>query len=181
MQVPLKNWVIVSTKRDSSKTHDFSEMMKRVCPSMGIEVCLWVAVMTDPGHVDMWQVSDPKVLHLPDDRTDTYLHAVRQEVKQTLQLVVAVFPTSRDDRYSAFKKLCCIQTPIPSQVNSDPLFELVCDCVVIWQVINARTISQQQKLRSVTQKIALQINCKLGGELWAVDIPLVRIVVFVEK
>ena len=41
------------------------------------------------------------------------------------------------------------------------------------QVINARTISQQQKLRSVTQKIALQISCKLGGELWALDIPLV--------
>ena len=41
------------------------------------------------------------------------------------------------------------------------------------QVINARTISQPNKLRSVTQKIALQINCKLGGELWALDIPLV--------
>ena len=43
------------------------------------------------------------------------------------------------------------------------------------QVINARTISQQNKLRSVTQKIALQINCKLGGELWALEIPLVRV------
>jgi hypothetical protein len=46
----------------------------------------------------------------------------------------------------------------------------------VFQVINARTISQQNKLRSVTQKIALQINCKLGGELWALDIPLVRLV-----
>jgi hypothetical protein len=26
----------------------------------------------------------------------------------------------------------------------------------------------------VVQKIALQINCKLGGTLWAVNIPLVR-------
>lgn len=43
-----------------------------------------------------------------------------------------------------------------------------------YQVINARTVSQQQKLRSVTQKIALQINVKLGGELWAVKTPLVR-------
>ena len=55
------------------------------------------------------------------------------------------------------EKLCCTEHPIPSQV------------------INARTISQQQKLRSVTQKIALQINCKLGGELWAVEIPLKNI------
>lgn len=44
---------------------------------------------------------------------------------------------------------------------------------LVFQVINARTISQQNKLRSVTQKIALQINCKLGGELWALDVPLV--------
>lgn len=45
-----------------------------------------------------------------------------------------------------------------------------------FQVINSRTISAQQKLRSVTQKIALQINCKLGGELWALEIPLVSLV-----
>ena len=25
---------------------------------------------------------------------------------------------------------------------------------------------------SVTTKIALQLNCKLGGELWAVEIPV---------
>ena len=42
------------------------------------------------------------------------------------------------------------------------------------QVIIARTITQQQKLRSVAQKVALQMNAKLGGELWAVEIPLVR-------
>ena len=37
--------------------------------------------------------------------------------------------------------------------------------------MNLRTISNTAKLRSVVQKIALQINCKLGGELWAVHIP----------
>lgn len=30
------------------------------------------------------------------------------------------------------------------------------------------------KMRNVVQKVLLQINCKLGGELWGVDIPLVR-------
>jgi hypothetical protein len=42
------------------------------------------------------------------------------------------------------------------------------------QVINSRTLSKPDKVRSVVQKIALQINCKLGGTLWAVKIPLVR-------
>ena len=42
-------------------------------------------------------------------------------------------------------------------------------------MINTKTISQAQKIRSVTQKVALQINCKLGGELWALQIPMVRV------
>ena len=33
-----------------------------------------------------------------------------------IQLVVVICPTSRDDRYSAIKKLCCVECPIPSQV-----------------------------------------------------------------
>jgi len=41
------------------------------------------------------------------------------------------------------------------------------------QVINSRTLSRPDRVRSVVQKIALQINCKLGGTLWAVRIPLV--------
>ncbi|KTG39988.1 hypothetical protein cypCar_00008901, partial [Cyprinus carpio] len=37
---------------------------------------------------------------------------------------------------------------------------------------NVRTISQPQKLHSIAQQILLQINCKLGGELWTVNVPL---------
>ena len=127
------------------------------------------------------QFVDPKLVDLPNDRTDTYLQCLKQEINSQLQLVVAIFPTSRDDRYAAFKKYCCIERPIPSQVShtfhsvqphSCPVTHQ-CHLYLLLQVINARTISQQQKLRSVTQKIALQINCKLGGELWAVEIPAV--------
>ncbi|XP_077008857.1 piwi-like protein 2 isoform X4 [Tamandua tetradactyla] len=45
------------------------------------------------------------------------------------------------------------------------------------EVINIRTIGQPTRLRSVAQKILLQINCKLGGELWGVDIPLKQLMV----
>ena len=30
-----------------------------------------------------------------------------------------MFPTSRDDRYSAVKKLCLIERPVPSQVRKE--------------------------------------------------------------
>ena len=38
------------------------------------------------------------------------------------------------------------------------------------QCIVSRTLGKN--LMSVTTKIALQLNCKLGGELWAVEIPV---------
>ncbi|XP_057702846.1 piwi-like protein 2 isoform X2 [Corythoichthys intestinalis] len=76
-----------------------------------------------------------------------------------LQLVVCILVGNRNDLYSAIKKLCCVKSPIPSQV------------------INIRTISQPQKLRSVAQKILLQVNGKLGGELWTVNIPLKKLMV----
>uniref|UniRef100_A0A3Q0SUA5 Piwi-like RNA-mediated gene silencing 2 n=1 Tax=Amphilophus citrinellus TaxID=61819 RepID=A0A3Q0SUA5_AMPCI len=76
-----------------------------------------------------------------------------------LQLVVCIIVGNRDDLYAAIKKLCCVKNPIPSQA------------------INVRTISQQQKLKSVAQKILLQMNSKLGGELWTVNVPLKNLMV----
>jgi hypothetical protein len=40
------------------------------------------------------------------------------------------------------------------------------------KVINLRTISDAKKVTSVVQKILLQINCKLGGELWGINVPI---------
>lgn len=139
--VPLRNWLVLYVNRDKSKAVEFVSMMNKVTPAMGIEV------------------HQPNMLELRDDRTETYLRMIREHLNPQTQVVVVIFPTSRDDRYSAVKKLCCVESPVPSQV------------------INAKTISQQNKLRSVTQKIALQINCKLGGELWALDIPLKSLMV----
>nr|AWH61378.1 putative piwi-1 [Actinia equina] len=133
--VDLHTWMIVFVKRDQSKALEFISTMKQVTPVMGIGV------------------RDPHMIELRDDRTETYLRSIRENLHPRVQMVVIIFPTSRDDRYAAVKKLCCVESPIPSQV------------------INARTISQANKLRSVTQKIALQINVKLGGTLWEVEIP----------
>ncbi|XP_077999596.1 piwi-like protein 2 [Glandiceps talaboti] len=139
--VHLQCWMVVFTKRDLNRAMDYIQMMKKVAPPMGI------------------RVNNPLQLELRDDRTETYLRTIRESLNEQIQMVVIIFPTSRDDRYNAIKKLCCIESPVPSQV------------------IISRTISQQQKLRSVTQKVALQINCKLGGELWALEIPLKQLMV----
>ncbi|XP_014665207.1 PREDICTED: protein argonaute-3-like, partial [Priapulus caudatus] len=101
------------------------------------------------------QVANPRMYELKDERTDTYVRSITESINPNVQMVVLICPTSRDDRYAAIKKLCCRDMPVPSQV------------------INAKTISMQNKLRSVAQKISLQMMCKMGGELWSLQIPLV--------
>uniref|UniRef100_A0A8C7J1M1 Piwi-like protein 2 n=1 Tax=Oncorhynchus kisutch TaxID=8019 RepID=A0A8C7J1M1_ONCKI len=103
----------------------------------------------------------PIRVELKDDRTETYVKSIHSQLtsEPNVQLVVCIMTGNRDDLYSAIKKLCCVQSPVPSQA------------------INVRTISQPQKLRSVAQKILLQMNCKLGGELWTVNVPLKHLMV----
>lgn len=61
-------------------------------------------------------MTDPIVLEARDDRTETYLRTIREHLNPNIQMVVIIFPTSRDDRYAAVKKLCCVECPVPSQV-----------------------------------------------------------------
>jgi len=105
------------------------------------------------------EFAQAKVLELNDDRTETFCNAIRSASQSSISIVVAVLPNNRKDRYDAIKKLCCADLPVPSQ------------CVV------TRTISKPQMLMSVATKIAVQMNAKMGGEVWAVDIPLKKCMV----
>lgn len=68
------------------------------------------------------------------------------------QLILCLVPNNNKDTYDAIKKTCCIEYPVPSQVITS-------------NILNG------PKARSVITKVALQVNCKLGGELWGVTIP----------
>lgn len=98
------------------------------------------------------RVNAPKVVPLKEEQTMAYLTALKGMSADT-QFVVIIFNAPRTDRYQAVKKYCCCERPIPSQV------------------INSRTISREDRMKSIVMKIALQINCKLGGSLWSVQIP----------
>lgn len=136
--VPLNCWAIFYPRRATDQAEELVSTFSRVAGPMGI------------------RIERPIRIELRDDRTETFVKSIHSQLTSEphLQLVVCIMTGNRDDLYSAIKKLCCIQSPVPSQA------------------INVRTISQPQKLRSIAQKILLQINCKLGGELWTVSVPL---------
>uniref|UniRef100_A0A3P9B443 Piwi-like RNA-mediated gene silencing 1 n=1 Tax=Maylandia zebra TaxID=106582 RepID=A0A3P9B443_9CICH len=45
------------------------------------------------------------------------------------------------------------------------------------QCVVARTLSRPQALMTIATKIALQMACKMGGELWSVEIPLKQLMI----
>lgn len=67
---------------------------------------------------------------------------------------MCVLSSNQKDCYDSIKKFLILDRPVPSQ------------CVL------ARTLTKPGMMMSVATKIAMQIICKLGGELWAVEIPV---------
>lgn len=104
-------------------------------------------------------VTKPSEIVLADDRNESYGYALRQSLRHDTQIAVFICPTSRDDRYAVIKKICCGEIPVASQV------------------INSRTLSNPSKNRSIVQKILMQMNCKLGGSLWSIDIPFPNVMI----
>lgn len=133
--VHLHNWVLLHCKNDAKTTQSFLDHIDKCTRVLGMKV------------------QKPKIVVLASDRVDAFVNALRENIKKETQIVVCISPTNREDRYSAIKKICCAEMPVPSQV------------------VNSRTLSNESKNRSIVQKIVLQMNCKLGGSLWSVKIP----------
>lgn len=94
------------------------------------------------------EVMLPDFYPLNSERTTDFVDAIRRTVTSQTQLTVTILPSKRDDRYSAIKRLCYSERPHANQV------------------IMAKTM-QRRNAYDIVSNIAMQINCKLGGELWA--------------
>ncbi|CAH0388616.1 unnamed protein product [Bemisia tabaci] len=132
----MENWAIIYTRKDEGPVRTFEEHMFKSTKQMGIFI------------------NKPAMYLLPNDSAQEYLKKLREIIRNGLQIVVIVFPSLREDKYAAVKKLCCSDQAIASQV------------------FLGKTLSKPDKARSIVQKIALQMNCKMGGSLWAVHIPV---------
>ena len=89
-----------------------------------------------------------------EDRTENFIRSIKQKLTSEFQMAVFILSSNRKDRYDAIKKLCCLDLGIPSQ------------CIL------SKNIKDPKKAMAVITKIAIQMNCKLGGEIWAVPIPV---------
>ncbi|XP_046559918.1 piwi-like protein Ago3 [Haliotis rubra] len=101
------------------------------------------------------QISHPTKIALDDDRNETYLRALRNSVTSDIQMVVCIVSDKKKDRYNAIKRFCTCERPVPCQV------------------VIQKNLAVARLMMKMTRNIAIQLNCKLGGEAWTVHIPFV--------
>ncbi|XP_008018768.2 piwi-like protein 4 [Chlorocebus sabaeus] len=105
-----------------------------------------------------FNVDYPKIIKVQENPA-AFVRAVQQYVDPDVQLVMCILPSNQKTYYDSIKKYLSSDCPVPSQ------------CVL------ARTLNKQGMMMSIATKIAMQMTCKLGGELWAVEIPLKSLMV----
>ncbi len=98
----------------------------------------------------------PKMVAMPDNRTGTYVQNIKPAVDHKMQMVLIILPNNKTEAYHAIKKELCVNAAIPSQ------------CVTATVLKKFVT----KGLASVASKVAIQMATKLGGEPWAVKLPL---------
>lgn len=93
---------------------------------------------------------------MPDDRSTTMNTVLEKICNMNKKLILVTVSNNQAERYSSIKKVCSVRHAVPSQV-------------VTRRVMDSRDM---RKMRSVATKVAIQMNSKIGGMPWNVDIPL---------
>lgn len=101
-----------------------------------------------------YRISEPMHRAINGDRQETYIKEIEAVAEKKPKLIVCALPTNRADRYSAIKRRCLVDFGIPCQI-----------------VVKNKTMCHKN-LDSIASKIAIQINCKLGGIPWMIKLPV---------
>jgi aubergine-like protein len=103
-----------------------------------------------------FDIAEPRRIQV-DDRNGpgAFYNAIKQELStHKPQFIMCITPSNSKDMYDAIKRACCLEFGIPSQV------------------IVQKTLQNDRNRMSVLSKVAIQINAKMGGEIWGVSIPV---------
>ena len=143
--IPLRSWVMCFMPRDEPKAHQLADELQAVSTSMDFHI--------DKAHM----------IRLPNARGSAgqmFATSIKESILDlNPQMVVCIVPNTAKDVYDAIKRTCCNEFGIPSQV-------------VTSNIIN---MNNMMKTKSVITKVAIQMNCKLGGEIWGVTIPVISL------
>ena len=101
----------------------------------------------------------PVEVMIQRDDARQFEQAIRKNVTKETTLVLCMLKYDSPQSYSQIKLLCCHELGIPSQ------------CVRAKTMGKPGRAVNPRKVPSIVTKIVQQINCKIGGESWRVQIP----------
>lgn len=138
--VPLIRWGIIYPDRARDDTLAFLKLLIDVAKGM------------------KYDMKEPKMIELPNDRVGSYTAQVESFVSKDPKFIMIVLPNASADRYSAVKKLTCVNSSVPTQV-------------VVQKTMQPKK-GNIGAVKSIATKLLIQMNCKLGGAPWHVNIPI---------
>ncbi|XP_049868005.1 piwi-like protein Siwi [Pectinophora gossypiella] len=101
----------------------------------------------------------PEIVPLQRDGQMDYANACENTIaRKNPTFILCVLAKQLPDRYEAIKKKCTVDRAVPTQV------------------VVARNMTSKSAM-SIATKIAIQINCKLGGAPWSVEVPMAALMV----
>ncbi|CAG4918650.1 unnamed protein product [Colias eurytheme] len=101
----------------------------------------------------------PEIVTLQRDSSGDYANMCENVIaRKNPAMMLIVLARNAGDKYEAIKKKCTVDRAVPTQV--------VC----------ARNMTSKSAM-SIATKVAIQMNCKMGGAPWTVDIPLPTLMV----
>lgn len=118
------------------------------------EAMNFVSVLIRAGEKMNYLITPPLHRAIDNDRQESYIKEIESIAEKNPKLIVCALPTNRADRYSAVKRRCLVDFGIPCQV-----------------IVKNKTMSHKN-LDSIATKVAIQINCKLGGIPWMIKLPV---------
>merc|ERR1712100_4606 len=95
----------------------------------------------------------PKQVPIHDEYPEHFEKAIEDNIHEHTNMVICLL-TKKGPSYDAIKHLCCKKLGVASQC------------------ITTRTIRNPKRMAAICSKIVQQINCKIGGTLWRVKVPL---------
>jgi aubergine-like protein len=100
-----------------------------------------------------YQIGRPNVVTVRSIQARDWIETIRSNTNPSTQIVVLILPggKGKGTNYNDLKRLLLIDCPIPSQV------------------VLAGTLKKDKGLRSVINKVLIQICAKIGGTPWGID------------
>lgn len=100
----MRRWGIIYVRRNDRIVNDFVECFMDIVRRFGIEA------------------SRPHMFVLQNDDTKSYYDELKRLAPKSPQILLIIFPSDREDRYIAVKKLCNTELGIITQVRFLVLF-----------------------------------------------------------